>query len=131
MRVARRVLDAVVAHARASAPDECCGLLFGHDGEVVESRPTRNAADAPATRFLVDPKDHIDGRREARARGLDVVGFYHSHPRSGPEPSATDLAEGTWTDQVHLIVGLGAAAPSAKMFTYRDGSSHEHPFDLF
>jgi proteasome lid subunit RPN8/RPN11 len=71
-------LRTIVDHAREAAPAECCGLLVGDSGEIVDAIRTRNIA-GDRSRFLIDPKDHIDGRRDARRRGLEVVGFYHSH----------------------------------------------------
>jgi proteasome lid subunit RPN8/RPN11 len=114
--IARSVLDSVVAHARETAPAECCGLLLGRDGEVVEAVPTTNVADDPESRFVIDPKGHIDGRREARRRGLDVAGFYHSHPRSPASPSATDRAEASYPDHLYLIVGLAHEPPDVGLF---------------
>jgi len=65
---------------------------------------SRNIADDPARRFLIDAQVHIDTLRRARARGLVIAGFYHSHPRSEPEPSATDLEEANYPDHLYLIV---------------------------
>jgi proteasome lid subunit RPN8/RPN11 len=127
MKVSTRVIDAVVAHAREVAPAECCGLLLGRGPEILSACPTRNIAAQP-TRFFVDPKDHIDGRREARAQGLDVVGFYHSHPHSPPEPSATDRAEADYPDQLFMIVGLAGAEPEVKLFALEQGNFRERPF---
>ena len=72
-------------------------------------------ADCP-NRFLIDPKDHIDARRIARGRGLDVIGFYHSHPHSDPYPSPTDLAEAAYGDTVSVIVSLKEKAPRIRAF---------------
>jgi proteasome lid subunit RPN8/RPN11 len=115
MRVASAALQAVVAHAREAAPAECCGLLVGRSDEIVDALPTRNIAANPL-RFVIDPKDHIDGRREARRRGLEVVGFYHSHPHSPAEPSEADVAEATYPDHVYLIVSLAADPPQVALF---------------
>src|SRR4051812_32287507 len=93
VRIAHDAVDAIVAHAREAAPAECCGLLLGSPASIVEAARTRNIATDSTSRFLIDPKDHIDGRREARRRSLEVVGFYHSHPRSPAVPSARDRAE--------------------------------------
>jgi proteasome lid subunit RPN8/RPN11 len=109
-------LDAVVAHAREAAPAECCGLLIGSPASVVDALRTRNIADDPASRFLVDPKDHFDGRREARRRNLDVVGFYHSHPRSPAIPSARDRAEASYPEDLYLIVSLAEDPPDVRVF---------------
>jgi desampylase len=109
-------LDVVVAHAREVAPAECCGLLIGSPAAVVDALPTRNIADDPASRFLVDPKDHFDGWREARRRSLDVVGFYHSHPRSPAIPSARDRAEASYPEDLYLIVSLAEDPPDVRVF---------------
>lgn len=109
------VLEAVILHAQETKPAECCGVLLGKDGEIVEAVRTGNLADT-ANRFLIDPKDHIAARRAARERGLDVVGFYHSHPNSAPEPSATDLAEASYPGHLYLIVGLRSIPPEARLY---------------
>jgi proteasome lid subunit RPN8/RPN11 len=121
MRVAHAVLDAVIAHAREAAPAECCGLLLGREGVVVEAIRTANVADERETRFVIDPKGHIDGRREARRRGLDVAGFYHSHPRSAASPSAADRAEASYPDHLYLIVSLAREPPEVGLFSLESG----------
>ena len=116
------VVAAIVRHAREAAPLECCGLLLGRGDEIVEAVPARNIAGTPATRFLIDPADHINGRRAARERGLDVVGFYHSHPHSAAEPSATDLAEFSYPDHLYAIVSLLAEPPEVALFRFQGGA---------
>jgi proteasome lid subunit RPN8/RPN11 len=120
----RVVVDRVVSHARQAAPAECCGLLVGTVSRIVDAIPTRNIADSPS-RFLIDPKDHIDGRREARGRGLDVIGFYHSHPHSPARPSARDRDEFGYPDHLYLIVSLLVDPPELRMFIPGDGSFPE------
>jgi len=115
-RVARAALDSIVAHAREAAPAECCGLLLGHDGVVVEAVRTLNVAADQRSRFVIDPKEHIDHRREARRRGFDVAGFYHSHPRSAVSPSAIDRAEASYADHLYLIVSLAHEPPEVGLF---------------
>ena len=115
------VLESIVAHARGAVPHECCGLLLGRDGTIVETLRARNIADDPATRFLVDPKDHLDGRRAARSRGLEIVGFYHSHPRSPAEPSARDRAEFSYPDHLYAIVSLLAEPAEVALFRLEGG----------
>jgi proteasome lid subunit RPN8/RPN11 len=118
------VVDRVVLHARQAAPAECCGLLLGNGSRIVDATPTRNVADNP-TRFLIDAKDHIDGRRAARGRGLDVVGFYHSHPQSPAQPSARDRDEASYPDHYYLIVSLLADPPEVRVFIPGDGTFRE------
>jgi proteasome lid subunit RPN8/RPN11 len=127
--VRRGALDVVVSHARETVPAECCGVLLGAPEVVMEARPARNLAADP-NRFLIDPKDHIDARREARAHGLDVVGFYHSHPRSAAVPSPTDLEEASYPDHLYLIVGLASAQPEVRLYRLTAGTYFELTFNF-
>jgi proteasome lid subunit RPN8/RPN11 len=113
----RSVRDDVIAHARDTAPAECCGVLIGTDAAIVAAVRAANLADSPS-RFLIDPQDHIRARRDARARGLDVIGFYHSHPRSDALPSATDLAEASYENHLYLIVGLRGEAADVRIYRF-------------
>jgi proteasome lid subunit RPN8/RPN11 len=120
LRIADCGLRKIVEHARDVAPGECCGLLVGHSDEIVDAIRTRNIASDPL-RFAIDPKDHIDGRRDARRRGLEVVGFYHSHPRSPAEPSETDLSEASYPDHLYVIVSLARDPATVKLFRFVGG----------
>src|SRR5262245_28744424 len=93
----RAALEAILRHAERASPRECCGVLVGRDDEILQAVAARNVADDP-NRYVLDPADHIAIRRDARAAGLAVIGFYHSHPHSAAHPSATDLAEATYPD---------------------------------
>ena len=115
-RIADCGLRIIIAHAREAAPEECCGLLLGRGDEIVEAFRARNVADEPRSRFLIDPADHFAGLREARARGLAVVGFYHSHPASPPEPSARDIAEFSYPGHLYAIVSLLAEPAALRLF---------------
>ena len=105
---------AIVEHAREAQPRECCGILLGTGSRILESVRVQNLATDP-DRFLLDPKQHIDIRRDARRRGLEVIGFYHSHPHSAAQPSATDVAAAD-TEALHVIVGLLRNPPSIRAF---------------
>jgi desampylase len=123
----RDVRDRLIAHAREEFPRECCGILLGRGDEIVEARHARNVASSPATRFVIDAKDHIDARRDGRARGLEILGFYHSHPHGAAVPSATDVAEAAYPGSVYAIIGLAADAPEVRVFEFADGNFHERP----
>lgn len=106
MLITPKVIAEMLAHARAEAPRECCGLLIGQGESVVRSVRARNL-DAQATRYLIDPEDHFAAIRAARAEGLEVIGAYHSHPSSAPVPSPTDIAEAnSGSDFLYVIVSL-------------------------
>jgi proteasome lid subunit RPN8/RPN11 len=126
-RIRHAALESVIAHARAALPAECCGMLLGKGHSIDEAVRANNTA-VSATRFLIDPKDHIEARRDARGRGLDVVGFYHSHPHSSARPSQTDVAEASYPDAVHLIVSLEGGSANVGLFRIEPGRAIELPF---
>lgn len=108
--IRRSARDAMIAHARAQAPLECCGLLIGSAGAIEAAVPARNLR-ASDTAFLVDPADHFAAIRRARADGRAVVGAYHSHPRSPAIPSPSDVEQALDPAMIHVIVSL--AEPDA------------------
>jgi [CysO sulfur-carrier protein]-S-L-cysteine hydrolase len=108
VRILASALVAMVAHARADAPDECCGLLLARDALIdliEEAVPARNATRGP-TAYLVHPEDHFATVKRARQEGTRIVGAYHSHPRSASTPSATDIAAAFDRDLLYVIVSL-------------------------
>jgi proteasome lid subunit RPN8/RPN11 len=107
IRIPREVLDAIMAHARAESPNECCGLLLGRASAIVAAHRARNELTSPA-RYRIRPEDHFAAIRAARRQGLEVVGAYHSHPASPPVPSRTDLDEALDAPFVYLIAGREA-----------------------
>jgi proteasome lid subunit RPN8/RPN11 len=126
--LAAEAIEAIVMHARESAPDECCGLLLGSGDRIADAMRSRNIDTHPQTRFLIDPHDHFAARRAARARGLEVVGFYHSHPRSAAAPSARDLAEFSYPGHLYAIVSLRAEPPEVGLFRFDDRNFQRVPF---
>jgi proteasome lid subunit RPN8/RPN11 len=106
-----RHLTAIDQHAAATYPEECCGVRVGRalDGEVVlveQLLPARNdRADSRHNRFLIPPQVVLAAHKEARARGLDVVGYYHSHPDHPAVPSEFDR-EHAWPGLAYLIVAV-------------------------
>ena len=126
-RITREALEHIVAHAREARPAECCGLLVGSGSTIAEAVRTRNASDDP-NRFLIDPQAHIEARREARGRDLEVIGFYHSHPHSPAEPSSTDRQEASYPDHLYLIVSPATDPAEIRLFKLVAGNFLEVPF---
>jgi proteasome lid subunit RPN8/RPN11 len=117
------------SYAQAGYPHEICGILLGRAGETAEIREAHSCpnlnAERSRDRYLIDPLEQMRVERDARARGLDVLGYFHSHPDHPAAASATDL-ELSWEDLVYLIVSVRDAkvvdrrawrrAPGAKAF---------------
>lgn len=105
-------LEAIRAHGEHDYPYECCGLLLGRFLEyerklVAEIFPISNAREETAkrNRFLIRPRELLQGERFARSKSLDVVGFYHSHPDARAVPSQYDL-EHAWPTYSYIIVSI-------------------------
>jgi desampylase len=111
IRLTATVRAALLAHARAEAPRECCGLLVGRDGTVDECVAGINV-DPDPNRYRLDPAVHIATRRRLRGTARTIIGAYHSHPGSAPAPSASDRAEAYYSEFVWVIVSL--AVPEAE-----------------
>jgi proteasome lid subunit RPN8/RPN11 len=108
-------LERIREHARVAYPNECCGALLGKEVSawkfVVEARQVENAqGESPRNRFLITADVVLENERYARRKGLDILGFYHSHPDHPPVPSEHDL-ENAWPWFSYLIVTVNQGHP--------------------
>ncbi len=104
LRLPRSLRPRLEAHALEGYPSEVCGFLLGMGRQVREVRPATNLrADRGRDRYEVDPRDTLRADRYARERGLEILGFYHSHPDHPAVPSAFD-AERAWPVYSYLIL---------------------------
>lgn len=129
MQVARQVADAIVAHARAEAPNECCGVAGIRGDEVAWYEPAVNSA-ASALRFEMDGRDLFRLVDRVETEGLRL-GIVHSHTRSAPYPSQTDVNFArNWPDAVWLIAGVKDAEAELRAFTIEDDAVTELAVEL-
>jgi proteasome lid subunit RPN8/RPN11 len=121
--IGRELLDRVLAHARRDAPNECCGLIATRDGRAVSVHEAENTAASPF-RFEVDGTELYRQMSAIEDGGAELGAIYHSHTRSEPYPSQTDVnfAAG-WPGVEWLIVGLAGrdAEPQVRSFRIDDG----------
>jgi proteasome lid subunit RPN8/RPN11 len=102
----------IEAHGEETYPHECCGFLLGRDHEgvkvVIEVRRAPNARDdSPQNRYLIPPGAMLKAEKESRQAGLQILGFYHSHPDVPARPSQFDR-EHAWPWYSYLIVSVRA-----------------------
>jgi proteasome lid subunit RPN8/RPN11 len=107
LTVAGDAVRAIVRHARAERPRECCGFLVGGGRRVLFAVAVPNVATSQS-RYRIDDAMHLELRRALRrfSPRLEIVGVYHSHPSGDARPSPTDIAEAFYPDWIHVIVGL-------------------------
>jgi proteasome lid subunit RPN8/RPN11 len=131
LRLNREQADAIRQHAAREYPSECCGVLLGRaEGEVkrvreavvlpnvridpqraVELLPLKDPEHESArNRYFIDPFDLLRVAKDGRARGLEILGYYHSHPDQPAQPSAHDH-ELAWPGYSYLIVEVRGGEP--------------------
>ena len=133
MRIARGALREMHEHAGEGYPYEICGILIGPRGSdlVTQTRRVRNTVvERARDRYEMDPRDQIRIQRECDENGLEIVGYYHSHPDHPAQASVTDATR-SWAGPVYVIVSCvkGQAVAQNAFAAWRDGGPM-HPVPL-
>jgi proteasome lid subunit RPN8/RPN11 len=130
VRIAPELFDAIVSHAERDAPNECCGMVAVRDGAAVAVHEATNTAASPF-RFEVDGMELHRTLTGIEDEGLDLGAIYHSHTRSEPYPSQTDLNfAANWPGVEWIIVGLAKGAePVVRSYVIEDGVIREVPVE--
>ncbi|MBC8098053.1 MAG: M67 family metallopeptidase [Armatimonadetes bacterium] len=102
----------IAADARAAAPHEVCGLLAGRDGQVLRVIPVPNTAADRTRHYVMDATGLSQHLPRLAKDGLELLAFYHSHPKHDPIPSPTDVAQAHYPATAQLIVSLKHSAAS-------------------
>jgi len=130
MKISRALYEEMVAHAMAERPAECCGIVASLDGEALRVFPARNAAASPL-RYEMDAADQIAIQEEIDSQRWDYGAIYHSHTRTVPYPSQTDINfAANWPGLEWVIVGLGADEPEVRCYLIEDGVVRELPLEV-
>ena len=111
LRISQRLYDELRAHGEETYPHECCGIMMGKGGGddlqvagLIRAGNTRT--DSAHNRYNIAPQELIKAQREGRKAGLDIVGFYHSHPDHPAQWSQTDFAEAHWFGCAYVITAV-------------------------
>lgn len=128
MLISAQQLEAIVEHARAEQPNECCGVVVTRAGEAVAVHRLENLAASPF-RFEVDGLALHRLLSDAEDAGEELGAIYHSHTRSDAWPSQTDVNFAAhWPGVEWLIVGLASEGdPVVRSFLIEDGEVREVP----
>ena len=120
LRIPRSLLDDIVDHARAEAPNECCGMIAALDGRAVAVHRVRNAAASPL-RYAMEGMEQYRAQTAIEDAGHELGAIYHSHTRSDPIPSQTDINLAFYPDSLYVIVGVKGPEPDVRAWTIVDG----------
>ncbi len=119
------IRDEIVAHARAHAPRECCGVNAGQDGAATQPHRLTNL-EPGVSRYLFDDEEFFRVYWEIENRGESLLAVYHSHPDTVAWPSKTDVEFAFWPEAVYLICSLQVPEdPVFRGFRIVDGEISE------
>lgn len=126
LRLSPDVRSQMVDHCLVGLPEEACGLLGGtpEPAEATICYPTRNI-EASARLYTVDPLQHLRADRDAEARGLQLIGVFHSHTHTDAYPSPTDVAQAPDPGWHYVVVSLKHVVPVVRSFRIVDGEIEE------
>jgi len=130
-RIEKRYIDEMIAHAREDAPIECCGILGGEDGRVLQLYRAKNAEESEF-RYSVESHDLLRIYRECDERDWDFVGIYHSHTSSEAYPSPTDVRlAALWPQALYFLVSLrDSENPDVRAYRIVDGQVSEEELEI-
>jgi proteasome lid subunit RPN8/RPN11 len=124
MRFARELYEELVAHARSEAPNECCGMVAASDGRAVAIHAAENTAASPL-RYEIDGRQQLQILDAIEDAGHELGAIYHSHTRTAPEPSQTDVNLAFYPDALYVIVGLAGDEPEVRAWRIAGGEVSE------
>ena len=120
----REHLNEMFAHARTASPSECCGLVGGGGQRARTIYRLRNVARDTLVNYEAAPEDLFAAQRQMRARGEELLGIYHSHPRAlEPIPSETDVRLAYYPSAIYFIIGLGSETETLRAFRISERDS--------
>ena len=108
----------IQAHGVRAFPHECCGFMLGRkeDGvartESVRPAVNERGEEELHNRFTITPRAFMKAQKAAKADGLELLGFYHSHPNAPARPSQYDL-DHAWPVYSYVIVSIRDGEPEA------------------
>ena len=111
----------MIDHALEGFPLEVCGILGG-TGDTVSAIYRMVNTDASNEHFMMSPKEQFAVIKDLRAKGLDMLGIYHSHPETPARPSEEDIRLALTPDVSYLIISLAAKPPEIKSFKISNGN---------
>ncbi|MFZ0662066.1 MAG: M67 family metallopeptidase [Acidobacteriaceae bacterium] len=111
LKLNEQIYQAIRLHGEETYPHECCGVLLGRSveaGNEVEDavRAGNTRTDSAHNRYNIAPQELVKIQRQGRDRGLDIVGFYHSHPDHPAQWSKTDFDEAHWLGCSYVITAV-------------------------
>ena len=123
--------ERIIADAQRTPTIEICGLLAGRNTRCTAAYPVRNVSPDAEIAFYMDPQGQIDAMGAIQASGEEMLGIYHSHPRTEARPSARDLAGAAYPGVAYVIISVrDPAQAEIAAFNFADGAFAPLPLEI-
>lgn len=129
IQIKRKTFLEIISQARRELPNEACGCLFGHGETVEENYPMTNADHSPE-HFSFVPQEQFAALRQARRKGLSIIGNWHSHPSTPSRPSDEDIRLAYDPSALYLILSLASGEPVLNAFRIINASAEKLPISI-
>ncbi|MGI8983150.1 MAG: M67 family metallopeptidase [Acidimicrobiales bacterium] len=136
LRISRADWQSIIDHSLAEAekPAEACGLIAGEldDMDVRAVYPCGNVAppESQDVIYELDSRDYLRADRDARSKGWEIIGVYHSHTHTQAYPSPTDIAQAPDPSWHYVVASVQRPSPVVRCYTIVDGDVAEVPLVL-
>ncbi len=105
LKIPKAIFDGMIEHAKRESPLECCGILSGRDRTIQKAFELRNAEESPVL-YSMSPKEQLKVFEEMEKESMEMIAIYHSHPKTIPFPSETDVKLAFYPDVSSIIISL-------------------------
>ncbi len=105
LRIPRAIYQEMLDHAKRESPIECCGILSGRERTVQKAFELKNIEESPVL-YSMSPQDQMKAFEEMEKESMEMIAIYHSHPRTIPFPSETDVKLTFYPDVSSVIISL-------------------------
>lgn len=119
------LIEEMIAHVVAHAPEEACGLVGGRDGRAVRLYPVENVRHSPVA-YEMEPRQQVRAMLDMETAGEELLAIYHSHPHGPAWPSPTDRRQAYYPETAYIIISLAdPERPAVRAFMLQDGRATE------
>ncbi len=116
LRIPKPIYQKMLAHAKREWPLECCGILSGKAKTVQKAFEVKNTEESPVL-YSMSPQEQMEVFEEMEKESMEMIAIYHSHPKTIPFPSETDVKLTFYPDVSSIIISLKEEAnPVMKAF---------------
>lgn len=119
------LIEEMIGHVVAHAPEEACGLVGGRDGRAVRLYPVENVRHSPVA-YEMEPRQQVRAMLDMETAGEELLAIYHSHPHGPAWPSPTDRRQAYYPETAYIIISLAdPERPAVRAFMLQDGRATE------